>query len=451
MKLTFHGGTGMVTGALYLFETDTTKLLVDCGIMQGSNEAEEANKKPFPFNPKEIQAVILTHAHMDHSGRIPKLFHDGFEGKVYSTAPAKEEAHELFKDALKIMRYDQKGDEPLMYENEDIDRTLSHWQTVSYKKPFQVGDISVEFLNAGHILGSASAVLEHNGTRVVCSGDLGNVPVPLIRGTQYPSDVSYALIESAYGNRVHEPVEERQGKLEDLIEDTVKAGGTLMIPAFSLERTQQLLYELNDLVEGGRIPEVPIYVDSPLAIRLTDVYQRYAQDPEFFEPETIKQIKEGDEIFNFPRLHFTLTTQESKEINQTPPPKVIIAGSGMSTGGRILHHEMRYLSDPNSTILFVGFQPEGSLGRQIIDGASVVTIMGEKVPVRARVEVIGGYSAHADQPLLLEWVRHMKDTLKKVFVVQGELDQSLPLAAKIKDEFAVDAIVPEPGQVVELE
>ena len=437
-----------MTGALYLFETKTQKVLVDCGLLQGSDEAEASNALPFPFKASDVDVVFLTHAHLDHSGRIPKLIKDGFNGTIYSTAPAHDEAGELLLDAHKIMMHDSDKEE--IYDISHVNTAIEHWKTVEYRKPFEIGDITVEFYNAGHILGAASIKISSDTTSVVVSGDLGNIPVPMIRDTDYPTGVSYALIESAYGNRVHEPIEKRRGLLENLIEDTVKAGGTLMIPAFALERTQQLLYELNELVEGGRIPEIPIYIDSPLAIKLTSVYEKYSHNPEFFEPETIKKIESGDEIFNFPHLHLTLTTEESKEINTISPPKVVIAGSGMSVGGRILHHERNYLSDPKSTILFVGFQPAGSLGRQIIDGAKEVTIMGTKVPVNARVEVIGGYSAHADQPLLLEWVRHIKDTVKKVFIVQGELDQSLPLASKIKDEFAIDAIVPDPGQVIEL-
>ena len=347
------------------------------------------------------------------------------------------------------MAREDKGKEP-MYEVEDIDKAMALWETVDYHTSFSVKSLSIEYFNAGHILGSASVKVSSPKASVLFSGDLGNVPVPLIRGTYYPQAADYILVESAYGNRVHEPIAERKGLLENLIEETVQAGGVLMVPAFAMERTQQLLYELNELVEHGRIPEVPIFIDSPLAIKLTSIYQKYSQDPDFFEAKTIKTIQAGDEIFNFPNLGFTLTTDESKGINDVPAPKVIIAGSGMSQGGRILFHESRYLPDPNSTILFVGFQSEGSLGRRIIDGEKKVKIMGTRVSVAARVEAIGGFSAHADQPLLLKWIEGMKGSAKKVFVVQGELDQAIPLSAKIRDELAVDAVVPDPGETVDL-
>jgi len=230
----------------------------------------------------------------------------------------------------------------------------------------------------------------------------------------------------------------------------VKAGGVVLIPAFALERTQGLLYELNELVEHGRIPRVPIFVDSPLAIKLTAVYQKYASDPRYFGPAAIASLKRGDALFNFPGLRMSLTKEQSKEINSVPPPKVIIAGSGMSQGGRILHHEVRYLPDPKSSILFIGYQAEGSLGRKILEGAKTVKLLGEEVAVRAKVKQISGYSAHADQPQLLEWLRLMRLSAKKVFVVQGEEIEALPLAQKIRDELAMDAVVPTEGEVVNL-
>lgn len=450
MKLTFAGGAGRVTGSCYLLEEGDAKILVDCGLNQGSRFLEEDNYEKFSFDPSKIDAVFVTHSHIDHIGRIPQLLKNGFNRTIYSTAPTKDEAYELLLDARHLMEKEAVESQPLLYEVTDIDSAMSHWNTVHYHKPFNIKGLEIEFYNSGHVLGSASVKITAGGKIVVFSGDLGNIPAPLVKDTEYISKADYALVESAYGNRVHESVLERKSILEDLIEDTFKAGGTLMIPAFALERTQELLFELNDLVENKRIPKVPIFIDSPLAIKLTSVYQKYAGNQEYFDTEALMMMRGGLNIFNFPGLRFTLTKEESKEINNVPPPKVVIAGSGMSNGGRILHHEIRYLPDPKSTILFVGFQAEGSLGRQIIDGAKEVKIMGQKVPISCRVKAIGGYSAHADQPLLLKWVGSMKGTLKKVFVVQGEPDQSSPLAEKIRDDFAVDAIVPEKGQVFEL-
>ncbi|KKS82775.1 MAG: RNA-metabolising metallo-beta-lactamase, metallo-beta-lactamase family protein [Candidatus Wolfebacteria bacterium GW2011_GWC1_43_10] len=450
MKLTFVGGGGEVTGACYLLEDGGLKILVDCGLHQGSRHCEKENFIPFPFDVKTINALLVTHAHIDHIGRIPRLVRDGFGGPIYSTAPTKDAAQELLLDAHHLMLQEITNGETSLYEVEDINRAMEIWEVTHYRKPFGVKQAGIEFYNSGHILGSASIKITVGGKSIIFSGDLGNVPSPLVKDTEYTEKADYAVIESAYGGRIHEPVNERTSVLEDIIEDTVKAKGTLLIPAFAMERTQQLLFELNMLIEEGRIPRVPIFIDSPLAIRLTQIYQKYSRDKEFFDQEAIETAKKGDQIFNFPGLRFTLTTEESKEINNVPPPKVVIAGSGMSHGGRILHHEIRYLPDPNSTFLIVGFQTEGSLGRRILDGVGEIKIMGEKVPVRCRVKAIGAYSAHADQPLLLNWIRFMSASLKKVFVVQGEKEQSSLLAQKIVDEFAVEAEIPKTGEEQEL-
>jgi metallo-beta-lactamase family protein len=450
MKLTFVGGAGEVTGACYLLEDKNERILVDCGMHQGEKSCEKRNFEPFGFDPASISALLVTHAHIDHIGRIPKLVKDGFSGSVYSTAPTKDVMREVLSDAHHLMVQElNKNQEPL-YNLEHIEQALERWRAVCYRKPFSVGRFAVEFYNSGHILGSASIKITASGKVIVFSGDLGNMPAPLVKDTEYIEGADYVVIESAYGGRVHEPIEERAGVLEDMIEDTVKSSGTLLIPAFAMERTQELLYELNKLVEQGRIPKVPIFIDSPLAIHLTEVYQRYAQDPEYFDEETIAAVKRGEQIFNFPGLRFTLTVEESKEINSIPPPKVVIAGSGMSTGGRVLHHEVRYLPDPNSMIFFVGFQAKGSLGRRILDGAAAVRIMGQDVAVRARTKAVGGFSAHADQPLLLKWIKMMDHGLKKVFIVQGEADQSEALETRIKDEFAINTGIPAEGETVEL-
>lgn len=451
MNLTFVGGAKEVTGACYLLEDKNMRLLVDCGLHQDSGSLEKQNVAQFPFNPKEITALLVTHAHIDHTGRIPQLVKAGFSGDIFSTAPTKESFHELILDAHHLMERERREKNMAMsYGPEDIEKALSLWKTISYRQKFSVGHFEIEFYNSGHILGSSSILVSSSGKTIAFSGDLGNIPAPLVKDTEYIERADYALIESAYGGRTHESVEERRSMLEDLIEDTVREGGVLMIPAFAMERTQQLLYEINNLVEQGRIPKVPVFIDSPLAIRLTAIYERFSVDSDFFDDEVIAMAKKGDEIFNFPGLRFTLTTEQSKEINDAPPPKIIIAGSGISSGGRILHHEVRYLPDSKSTILFVGFQTQGSLGRRILDGAREVVIMNQRVPVRACVEAIGGYSAHADQPLLLRWIGSMKESVKKVFVVQGEEDQSTLLVDAIRDKFAIDARIPQNGETVAL-
>jgi len=286
--------------------------------------------------------------------------------------------------------------------------------------------------------------VETDRVRLVFSGDLGNSPAPIIGNKEPLPATDYCLIESTYGDRIHEDLSQRRMLIEDAIEETVKAGGVLMIPAFAMERSQQLLFEINNLMSEGRVPKVPVFLDSPLAIKLTKVYKSYRN---YFSKMVVAGVDPSEPLIDFPELRKTLKTEESKAINNVPSPKIIIAGSGMMHAGRILHHLKRYLPDPKSMLLIVGFQAEGSLGRRIYDGESRVKIHGEQVSVRAKVKAIGGYSAHADQPQLLEWLRPRRKTLKKVFVVQGEEEPSLILGSKIRDELLIKAEIPEPNKV----
>jgi len=449
MKLTFYGAAKEVTGSNFLLAVGKEKFLIDCGLRQGSNYSERHNWDPFPYNPKEISAVFITHPHVDHIGRLPKLYKDGFRGKVYSTFPAKEFAGLLLLDSEHVLMQDaEKYKKPPLYGIQEVEELMRIWQGVEYHQEISVGGVKATFYNAGHILGSSFIVVEAEGKKIVFSGDLGNSPAPIIGNREaVPDGIDYCVMEATYGNRVHEPQSERKGFLEDMIEDTVKTGGVLMIPAFAMERTQELLYELNELVEHGRIPRVPIFIDSPLAIKLTEVYKNYSQ---YFDVEARKVLKSGDAIFNFPGLKMTLTTEASKAINEVPPPKVVIAGAGMSNAGRILHHERRYLPDPKSTLLIVGYQAAGSLGRLLLDGAKDVKMFGETIPVRCQIKNATGYSAHADQPQLLEWVRPMRHSVRKLFLVHSEEDSSQILSQKIRDELAVNAVVPGVGDEVDL-
>ncbi|MDI6717617.1 MAG: MBL fold metallo-hydrolase [Patescibacteria group bacterium] len=451
MKLTFYGGAKMVTGSNYLLDTGKTRVLIDCGLFQGSHYADDLNFEPFPYDLKTIDAVLVTHAHIDHTGRLPKLYRDGYRGKIYSTAPTKDFSEQLLLDSEHILLKEAENRKlPPLYDIDDVNEVMKLWEKRSYHEKFRVNEIEVEFFDAGHILGSAFILVKAEGKTIVFSGDLGNVPAPLVKDTEIIKMADYVLIESAYGNRIHEDLLKSKGIFEDTIEDTIKSNGVLMIPAFAMERTQELLYELNELVEYGRIPSAPVFIDSPLAIKITAIYQKYSRDKNYFDTEALAKLKKGDAIFDFPRLKLTLTSEQSKEINDIPAPKIIIAGSGMSQGGRILHHEMRYLSDPNSTILFVGYQSKGSLGRFILDGAKNVKIFGVDISVKCKIMSISGYSAHADQKMLLNWLAPMKHSIKKIFIVQGEDNQMLPFSEKARDELAIETEIPEYNQTINL-
>lgn len=448
MKLTFYGGTGEATGSNYLLESGDTSIMIDCGLHQGSHYAETENFQPFAYDPKSISAVFITHSHLDHIGRLPSLLKAGFAGTIYSTPATKDFADLMLYDSEHLLLAEaDREKKPPLYNDDDITTVLAHWQKLRYHVPVTVGPFTVELYDAGHILGSAFILVKAEGKTIAFSGDLGNSPAPIIKPTEVLPAVDYCLIESTYGDRVHEDVAERRDLLERAIEDTVRAGGTLMIPTFAMERTQELLFYLHQLFQQGRVPPVPVFIDSPLAIKLTAVYKKY----ESYFNEDIQALEHGgDDILNFAELQLTLTTEQSKRINDIKPPKIIMAGAGMSNGGRILHHEVRYLPDPRSTILFVGYQATGSLGRKILEGATEVSIFGEMVPVRCNKVNIPGFSAHADQPHLLTWLASARQLLKKVFVVQGEEASSEVLAGKIRDELAIMAEVPKLGEVVEL-
>ncbi|MFH1611687.1 MAG: MBL fold metallo-hydrolase [bacterium] len=449
MKLHFHGGARTVTGANYLLETKKGKVVIDCGLFQGGPESEEKNKSDFPYNPKDVEAVFITHSHIDHIGRLPMLVKNGFNGTIYGTEPTKEFSAMMLMDSVNLARQREEATESL-YTLADVEKTISLFHGIKYgeEKKLQSG-IKFCFRDAGHILGSAIVEIWADDKKIVFSGDLGNPPVPLLKPTEFITEADYVVVESAYGDRVHETKYQRRDLLEDTIEEAVARGGTILIPSFALERTQELLYELNELIENQRIPQIPVFVDSPLAIRLTDIYKKYT---DYFNKEAAYLIESGDDLFKFPGLKMTRTVAQSKAINDIKPPKIIIAGSGMSTGGRIRHHEIRYLPDPNSTFLSICYQVDGTLGREIVDGASSVRIFGQKIRINAKIKKISGYSAHADQEDLYFWISKMthddggKYRLKKVFVSQGEEEPAKALAQRIKDHLGISAIAPKLGQ-----
>jgi metallo-beta-lactamase family protein len=448
LKLTFCGGTGSVTGANFLLESEDKKFLIDCGLTQSSKLADDANWEPFLYDPKEIDILFVTHAHIDHVGRIPKLIHEGFKGRIISTIPTKDIAALMIEDTVHILGKNEEHDLGEIYTEENLKKTLLLWETIDYHQHLNIDHgFQFFFQDAGHILGSAMLNVIYNGKKIVFTGDLGNSPSPLLCDTEKVTDADYLIMESVYGDRNHEDRDERRQIFEHIIQDNVKRRGALILPTFSLERSQELLYELGMLFEAGRIPLVPVFLDSPLAIRLTDVYQKYTR---YFNADVKKMIETDSDIFMFPGLTSTIDTEQSKMIPRTPNPKIIIAGSGMSSGGRIVHHEKTYLPDSSSTLLLTGYQSLGTMGRMIEDGAKSVRINGEQVTVRAHVAKISGYSGHKDSDHLLDFVGDMQDQVKKIFVVMGEPKSALFLVQKLRDTLGIDASAPNLGDSVDL-
>ena len=438
-----------MTGANFLLEIEDQKVLIDCGLTQEEKLVkDDIDWGPFPYDPKRINALFVTHAHVDHVGRIPKLTAEGFRGKIYSTAPTKDLAKLMLEDTAGILSKHTDLGLDKIYTAENLSLAFSLWQGFNYHEKINLGpNLEVRFLNAGHILGSAMVEFLYNGKKILFTGDLGNSPSPLLPDTEKITDVDYLVMESVYGDRNHESRDDRRRLLAEVIQDNHKRKGTLIIPTFSLERSQELLFELDALLEGDRIPVMPIFFDSPLAIRLTEVFKQHKN---YFNENAQKAISPGKYLFDFPGLHNTLKSEESRMIGDVPNPKIVIAGSGMSTGGRIVHHERHYLPDPNNTILLTGYQSVGTPGRLIREGLKTVHITGEDVPVRAHVATISGYSGHKDGDGLLNFVEDMQDKVKKIFVVMGEPKSSLFLVQKLRDNLGIDASVPERGDSVTL-
>ncbi len=452
--VTFAGGAQMPTGSNFLVEFGDKKLLVDCGLVQGEKYSIPINHEPFSYDPKSIDYLVVTHAHLDHVGRIPKLVKEGFRGAIISTAPTRDMAELVMLDSFKILYKEaiQSGTTPL-YEEKDVLESMRYWNTViPYEEKYVIstnqGDATITLHDAGHILGSSIVEIAYKGKKIAFTGDLGNTPSPLMKDTTLLKDVDYLVMESVYGDRNHTDKDRRVEIFKEAVISTVKKQGTVLIPAFSIERTQELLMAFNELVESKQIPEIPVYLNSPLGINITKVYKKYEH---WFNENAEEIITSGDDIFAFKGLLQTASPEESKMINHDTRPKVIIAGSGMSNGGRILHHEAQYLPDPNSTIIIVGFQAVNTIGRHIVEGEKQVMIHGASVPVRARVVNIHGFSAHKDSDHLIEFVGSTQDSLKKVFVVLGEPKSTYFLGQRLHEMYGVPVTVPERGDKVELE
>jgi metallo-beta-lactamase family protein len=447
MHITFFGATREVTGSCYLVETSKTRILVDCGMFQGGAFCEARNFKTFPFDPSTIDAVLITHAHLDHTGRLPKLSGGGFKGKVYLTPPTGPLARLVLEDAFHIMEEGFRREaRPMLYEEKDIIDIMRRFRSVEYNRPLDLGDISVRFREAGHIFGSAFIeIQEKGGSCIAFSGDLGNDHVPILRDTAQLGEIDALVMESTYGDKLHEDESARTVKLREHMLRTIKQKGVLIIPAFAIERTQQLLYEMNHLVEHHDVPQINVYLDSPMAIGATEVIRDF---PQYYDEEALRDVSSGDDLFDFPGLHVCRTRDQSKEINQAPYPKIIISGSGMMNGGRILHHLVRYLGDHRTTVLVVGYQAQGTLGRRLADGQRVVDVLGERIAVQALVTTIGAYSAHADKEKLIRWVGGAKRRPKKIYCTHGEEESSLYLATTLHERLGIETAVPRVGETV---
>jgi metallo-beta-lactamase family protein len=466
IKLTFLGGAHSVTGSRYLVETNGSRILVDCGLFQ-ERELRERDWEPFAVPPKSIDAILLTHPHLDHSGYIPKLAKDGFRGRIYCTMASKEITEVLLLDSASLLMEDaeikkkrhqregRKGPYPevALYDIDDAEDCFPLFKKVTYGKTISIAHgIEATFFEAGHTLGSASICLRiqqgNNQRTILFSGDLGRQGKPIIMDPTMFTQADYVVIESTYGDRILDLPNNMLPLLAENINWTVKEGGNIIIPSFALERSQEVLYYLNQLLLSNTIPHLMVFVDSPMAASITDIFRRHE---ELMDSETISLIKNGNSPFAFPGLQMVRTTEQSKAINHIKGSVIVIAGSGMCTGGRIKHHLVANISRSDSCILFVGYQASGTLGREIVDGAKEVRIFGQYFPVNARITYLTGFSGHSDQKELLAWLTYMRKTPTHVFVTHGESAVTDSFAALIKERTGWPVTAPNYREEVTLD
>ena len=464
LNISFLGAAGTVTGSNYLITTEKYKFILDCGQFQGGKKTEAMNFTDFAYNPADIDFMILSHAHIDHSGRIPKFVKEGFKGRIYCTRGTSDLADILLKDSGYIHEKETEWEnrkraraglpaiEPL-YTVADAEVAVKYLYPVLYNQTILINDeVTVRFKDAGHILGSAIVEIwvkeNSHEKKLVFSGDLGMMNKPLLRDPEFIDEADYLLIESTYGNRFHEHPEQRIDKLIKIILDTTDRGGTVVIPSFAVGRTQEIIYELNKYYdnkeEGKRFNKIPVYIDSPLATRATEIFRKNA---EVFDEETREFIMSGDNPLDFKNLHFTKTVEESIALNKNVAPKIVISASGMANAGRIKHHLKHNLWRPECSVIFVGYQAEGTLGRRIKNGEKNVRIFGEQIQINAEIHAIEGFSGHADQNGLLNWLKGFKKFPEKIFIVHGEDDSREGFKNVIESTFDVKPIIPKINEV----
>jgi metallo-beta-lactamase family protein len=454
MQLTFEGAAQAVTGSLHRLDVDGKQYLLDCGMYQGRRREAGKLNRDFPFPPSSIDAVVLSHAHIDHSGRLPKLVKEGFRGPIYATpatidlcaAMLRDTAHIAESDADFVNRHhpEDPAAEPL-YTIEDAATAMKQFRPVKYRTPTTIGPgLMMESYDAGHILGSSSIVLIHGNLRLAFSGDVGRKGMPIIRDPQPLPPVDYLIMESTYGGRKHPQTGGALGKVEEIVGRTISGGGRLIVPAFAVGRTQELVLLLHQLMNEQRLPTVPIFVDSPLALNVTEVFRAHQ---ECFDEETNAYLRSNQDPFGFKRLTYIRDVNESRALNSRKGPFIVISASGMCEAGRILHHLRNNIGDRKNTVLLTGYQAENTLGRKLKDGWKSVRIFGIPTEVVARIESLDELSAHADADELLDWMEPMTSTLKKVFLVHGEPAQSKALSEAIAARYRIEAIPVVRGQV----
>jgi metallo-beta-lactamase family protein len=463
MKLTFYGAARTTTGSMHLVEAGSQRILLDCGLYQGHRAEAFKRNSHLPFDPRTLTSAVLSHAHIDHSGNLPTLVKNGFPGEINCTMATRDLAALMLRDSAHIQEQDaeylnQKKSrrgmpkvEPL-YTIHDAERTMPHFVGRAYDSPFYIGNVRVTMLDAGHILGSAVTVLEVNENgrkiRLGFTGDLGRPGTLLLRNPEIARNLDYLITESTYGDREHGKLGHSQDDIARVTSYTVKRGGKVLIPSFAVERAQEVIYTLHLKREAGQVPAVPMFVDSPLATNATDVFRLHT---ECLNEKILAYVHSRHDPFGFGGLHYTRTVEESKSINSIREPCVIIAGNGMCEAGRIIHHLKNNIEDDRSTVLIVGYQAQNTLGRRLVEGAKKVKLFGDEFHVRAEIHVENGFSAHADRSELLEWVGHVKDSLRGVFVVHGEEKSALSFADALRSYGNFTVTVPEPRQTIELQ
>jgi metallo-beta-lactamase family protein len=466
MHLSFLGAARSVTGSRFMLEANGARVLVDCGLAQ-ERDLQSKNWEPFPVAPDRLDAVLLTHAHLDHCGLLPRLVREGFRGSIFATAPTAEIARIVMLDSARLQREDveqkkrrhekeqRSGPRPLvpLYDEKDAEAAASLFKIVAYDAPTRVADgIEAEYLEAGHILGSASirvAVGQGSGARTILfSGDIGRWDRPILNDPAPRGPADYVLIESTYGDSLHGNEQQIETSLQSIIMAAVHAGGNIIIPSFAIERSQEVLYYLSALLNADRIPQLLVFLDSPMATKVTDVFRHY---PEYFDQEMRDLIRTNRSPFDLRGLVMARRVEDSKAINRISGSVIVVAGAGMCNGGRIKHHLVHNLGRRESTILFVGYQAEGTLGRQILDGARTVRIFGQMLKVNARVARIPGFSAHADRDELVRWASCLQRPPRQAFVIHGEPAVADRFSTTLKERLGWNAMVPAPGQLVELQ